>query len=421
MTEEKIIVRFKIGENLSDEKYYISKNSEVDEIKDIFIETFSGAVNFDKENIYLYHNSVLLNKTLKEVEGVTELELVLDVVFDSPIIAAPSGRISGCLVGHSEAVLTCSFSSCGQLLASGGGDGYVRFWDINTKTPLSNIKCHNHWVQTVSWSPDGTCLASGSMCGEIIIINLPDFRTSKVIVNTTSPVTCISWAKGKGTSRVAFGFMNGKIGICDDIKNTQIVKSLSGHEKAVTSLNFHSNGNLYSTSRDCFLKIWNRDGSLMYKTKPHSHWINDLTLNSRSIFSCSEDSTIVMTDLVDVNRAIKMTGHQGPVTQISLSPNGKFVASCSFDKCVKIWDSQTGSFIKNLRGHSSSVYRICWCANSKYLASVGKDSTLKIWDISTGKLFRELSGHRDEIYCIDWSKKGELATGGKDRTLRIWD
>ena len=38
--------------------------------------------------------------------------------------------------GHSEAVLSVSFSPDGQQLASGSGDTSVRFWDLNTQTPL---------------------------------------------------------------------------------------------------------------------------------------------------------------------------------------------------------------------------------------------------------------------------------------------
>lgn len=38
--------------------------------------------------------------------------------------------------GHTEAVLSVSFSPDGQNLASGSGDTTVRLWDLNTQTPL---------------------------------------------------------------------------------------------------------------------------------------------------------------------------------------------------------------------------------------------------------------------------------------------
>lgn len=42
--------------------------------------------------------------------------------------------------GHTEAVLAVSFSPDGRCLASGSGDTTVRFWDLNTQTPLFTCK-----------------------------------------------------------------------------------------------------------------------------------------------------------------------------------------------------------------------------------------------------------------------------------------
>jgi WD40 repeat protein len=39
-------------------------------------------------------------------------------------------------VGHGEAVLSVSFSPDGRQLASGSGDTTVRFWDLGTQTPM---------------------------------------------------------------------------------------------------------------------------------------------------------------------------------------------------------------------------------------------------------------------------------------------
>ena len=42
--------------------------------------------------------------------------------------------------GHAEAVISVSFSPDGCHLASGSGDTTVRFWDISTQTP--HHTCH---------------------------------------------------------------------------------------------------------------------------------------------------------------------------------------------------------------------------------------------------------------------------------------
>lgn len=57
------------------------------------------------------------------------------------------------MFGHTEAVLSIQFSPDSRSLASGSGDGSLRLWDINTQTPLKEVKADN-WVMTLQWSPD---------------------------------------------------------------------------------------------------------------------------------------------------------------------------------------------------------------------------------------------------------------------------
>lgn len=58
----------------------------------------------------------------------------------------PVTRWSSSLEGHTEAVLSVQFSPDAKQLASGSGDTTVRFWDINTETPLHNCNGHKNWV-----------------------------------------------------------------------------------------------------------------------------------------------------------------------------------------------------------------------------------------------------------------------------------
>ena len=67
-------------------------------------------------------------------------------------------RASSSLYGHTEAVLSLKFSPDCQNLASGSGDGSLRLWDLNTQTPMKEVKASN-WVMTVEWSPDAERLA----------------------------------------------------------------------------------------------------------------------------------------------------------------------------------------------------------------------------------------------------------------------
>eukprot|EP00250_Pteridium_aquilinum_P001867 c12073_g1_i1 orf=324-1751(-) len=400
------------------------------------------------------------------LENKVSVEQVLRIVYQPQAVfrIRPVTRCSATIAGHTEAVLSVSFSPDGQRLASGSGDTTVRFWDLNTQTPLHTCKGHTNWVLCIAWSPDGKQLISGDKAGHICLWDPQDGKANGSTLNGHKKwITSLSWEPAHLQSpsrRFASGSKDGDVRIWDTTTRKCTI-CLTGHTLAVTCVKWSGEGLIYSSSQDCTIKVWETSqGKLIRELKGHGHWVNTLALSTEYVLrtgpfdyksnhynsaeemkeaalarykaakkdsperlvSGSDDFTMFLWEpATNKHPKARMTGHQQLVNHVYFSPDGRWIASASFDKSVKLWNGFTGEFVATFRGHVGPVYQISWSADSRLLLSGSKDSTLKIWDMRTRKLREDLPGHADEVFSVDWSPDGQkVASGGKDRVLKLW-
>ncbi|XP_062567347.1 notchless protein homolog 1-like, partial [Saccostrea cucullata] len=220
------------------------------------------------------------DKALENTEQVLDIVYLPQAIFRVRAVT----RCTSTIPGHAEAVISVSFSPDGRYLASGSGDTTVRFWDVQTETPHHTCKGHKHWVLCIAWSPDGKKLASGCKNSQICIWD-PNSgqQKGKTVTGHKQWITWLSWKPFHLDPECRFlasSSKDGTIKIWDTLLS-QCHITLSGHLQSVTCIKWGGTDLIYSASQDRTIKVWRaEDGVLCRTLQGHGHWVNILALST---------------------------------------------------------------------------------------------------------------------------------------------
>ena len=359
---------------------------------------------------------------MQDRNGDLELDKDDQELIESLIVNIYEGNERNRLQGHNSWVYSVSISPDGKTLASGSRDNTIKLWDLETGEESRTLVGHNDSVHSVNISPDGRTLASGSADNTIKLWDVKTGEEIRTLPGHYGWITSVNFSPDGKT--LASGSLDNTIRLWD-VKTGENTVSLKGHDSYVWSVSFSPDSKtLASGSLDNTVKLWNVDTGELLRILPHESWVISVSFSpdSQTLASGSGDNTIKLWDVDTGENIGDLKGHDSWVISTSFSPDGNTLASGSVDNTIRLWDVKTGEEIRSLKGHDDSVMSVSFSSDGQTLASGSFDHTIRLWNLETDREIHTLQGHDGWVYSVSLAPDGHtLASGSRDNSIKLWD
>ncbi|XP_012251117.2 WD repeat-containing protein 3 [Athalia rosae] len=248
--------------------------------------------------------------------------------------------------------LTACFAPGDRHLIVGLKDGKMLIIDIASGDVLEEIPAHSKEVWSVVLFPDMRGVASGSGDGTVKFWNFelvedPQSQTKAKVLSVlhsrtlTMEESVLAVRISPNGRFIAVALLDStvKIFFLDTFK---FFVSLYGHKLPVICMDISSDSTLIATgSADRNVKIWGLDYGDCHKSIfAHDDSVTGLVFVPRThyFFTCGKDGSVKQWDSDNFQKIITLHGHAGESWNCAVSPNGIYVASCGSDKVVRMFE-----------------------------------------------------------------------------------
>ncbi len=321
------------------------------------------------------------------------------------------GRLIDSTAGHGE-LLAVALSPNEQLVAFGGSQDTVWLWDRETGD-VRQISRHQGWVVSVAFDPAGTRILSASGDGTAQITSVTGSWTRSFPHDAA--VTSAQF-DNSGT-RIVTASMDW-IARVWDATTGDTLGELS-HPGGVFSARFSPDGSLIVTrSNDEIARLWPGDS-----TEPILLRHRDLVTSARfspdgsMVITASQDGTARLWSR-DGQQTTAAMVNANDLTAAVLSADNGHATTGSTDGTVRTWHIPAipaGGAVRLDR----DADELAVSGDGGFVITGSDEGSVFIWDARSGKVIDSLR-HPSSVRAVTWSKQGAVAASADDNLVWLW-
>jgi WD40 repeat protein len=347
-----------------------------------------------------------------------------------------TGKPLHTLEGHQQVITSLSFSPNGKVLASGSWDRTIRLWDVTAGKQLRKLKCPAAYL-SLSFTPDGEVLASA---GSGPAVRLWDVARGAELHRSgeahTGQVCSISFAPDGRTlgTAAAMGEGDDTVRLWDAAAGKPLRKL--EHPGRAHAVVFAPDGKMLASGGAGVVRLWDAatgklrrqleapGGSPLAFSPAGAPGVPLLAAGSNGEMGQSYRGTLRLWDVATgtQQRALE---HPSLTTSVAFSPDGKTLAVGTVAATLHLWDTATGQELLQLDKMNEqwgALGSLSFTPDGKTLAVASVDRKIHLLETATGREVGTLTGHSHQVLTVAFSPSGRLlASGSMDQTVRLWE
>jgi WD40 repeat protein len=297
------------------------------------------------------------------------------------------------LRAHNDEVWSVSYSADGTLLATTSNDEREEA-TIRLRAPDGRVV--REWrdggstVSDLAFSPDGRWIATAHLSeeracrmrptwgdGEVVSVELPDGEWARSVV--ADPVRPV----------VYFGGDRGTVLAWDVERRQDAWRAMPPPERRAP------------------------------KTEERIHGLA-IAPDGRRLAVVNDHGVFRSLDARDGRVAASFEG-RGSLLAVAYSPDGEIVAAGDEEGRIHLLDAATARSIRVILGDDCDLKALAFSPDGRTLAAAGLGRVVRLWDASTGEELLSLTGHEAQINSMAFSPDGEtLASADHSGIVRFW-
>ncbi len=329
---------------------------------------------------------------------------------------------------HQHTIVSVSFSGDGSLLASGSWDETVRIWDFATGRELRKFSTHpernpgdGSAVSSVALSPDGKLLAVGDQNCTLVVF---DVETGQERFRAEKMENTVIGASFSPDGRQLAATSCGAVRIWDAKTWNQLwqfgvrsggVRKLAYSRDSAKIATLNENGLVDVIEVKTGKVLDHFDGA-----KLRALFLPD----NKTIVTTIDHGKVSLRD-TQLHKEIRQVRPEvGGAGIIALSPDGKLLAYAKDSLTIHLIDVATGKTLRTCRwfGEDEGIADVKFSPDGKRLVSVAHQMMMHVWDVATATEIPPPAGHIAAVKRIALSRNGrDLISAGEDGRLIVWN